>query len=157
VPLALEMGVADPKRIGIQGWSYGGYMTAWAVTQSHLFKAASVGAGITDLISYTGTNDLPNFVPDALGGFFWDNPTLYIRRSPIFHVQNVNTPTLLQYGKNDIRVPSTQGMEFYRALKQRGIPTKLILYPDTYHPIRIPQLVLDAAKTDLDWFNKFLK
>jgi len=151
------MGVADPKRIGIQGWSYGGYMAAWAVTQSRLFKVASVGAGITDLVSYTGTNDLPNFVPNALGGFFWNNQKLYIERSPIFHVQHVEAPVLLQYGKKDFRVPPTQGMEFYRALKLRGIPTKLILYPDTYHPITIPQLAFDSAKTNLAWFNKFLK
>jgi len=157
VKQVIKMGIADPNHIGIQGWSYGGYMTAWAITQTHLFKAAVIGAGITDLISYTGTNDLPYFVPNALGGYFWNKETLYLKRSPIFFVKHVTTPTLLEYGENDIRVPKTQGFEFYRALKLRKIHTKMLVYPDTQHSITKPQLIFDAAKQDLLWFNRYLK
>lgn len=152
----IRTGFVDPQRIGILGWSYGGYLTAWAVSHSNLFKAATLGGGIVDLISYTGTNDLPNFVPANLGGFFWQNPKLYLERSPIFYVQKVKTPTLLQYGAEDVRVPPSQGYEFYNALKLLHIPTELILYPNTEHAIRQPNLMAAAAKANVEWFERYL-
>ncbi len=156
VQKVINMGVADKNRIGIQGWSYGGYMVMWAISQTHLFKAAVLGGGISDLISYAGTNDLPNFLPKSLGGYFWNNSSLYLSRSPIMFVKNVQTPLLLQYGQQDYRVPFSQGMEFYRALKTRGIDTKFLLYPNTFHAIKQPQLIQDAARQDLAWMDKYL-
>lgn len=153
----IDIGIADPNRLGILGWSFGGYMGTWAVTQTHRFKAACVGGAITDLISYAGTTDLAKFIPNAFGSYFWDDAKLYLERSPIMHVKNVTTPTLLLNGLLDYRVPHTQSEEFYRALKLRGIPTELVLYPNTYHPIRIPYLVFDAANRNIAWMNKYIK
>src|SRR5258708_7175918 len=93
----VKIGVADSDRLGIMGWSYGGYLTSWTVTQTRRFKAASVGAGITNLVSYTGTADIPGLLPDFLGGELWDRFDAFRQRSPIFHVKGVTTPTLVQH------------------------------------------------------------
>lgn len=158
VDFLIKKGMVNTKKIGILGWSYGGYMAAWAISQSSIFSAASIGGGIVNLISYAGTNDLPSFVSDALGGNFWDNNLqIYLKRSPIFYVQHIKTPTLLEYGENDIRVPSSQGRELYRALKIMKVPVRFLIFPNTAHSIRIPQLLLDSANENVVWFNKYLK
>ena len=103
------------------GWSYGGYMTSWTITQTSRFKAASVGAGVTNLMSFQGTADIPGFLPDYFGGEFWDaeGATRFQGHSAMFHVEKVKTPTLIQHGEQDLRVPISQGYELYGALKRR--------------------------------------
>ena len=95
----IGLGVADADRMGIMGWSYGGFMTSWTVTQSNRFRAASVGAGVTNLVSFTGTADIPSFLPDYFGGEFWDKPGHYEKHSAMFHIRGVKTPTLVQHGE----------------------------------------------------------
>jgi len=120
----------DDERIGIIGWSYGGYLAAWSITQNQQFKAAIIGAGITNLVSYSLTNDLSgDFLPRNLGAFVWQKPKLYQSRSPVYHGDKVQTPTLLMYGAKDKRVPLSQGLEFYNLLRLRKIPTTM----DTQH------------------------
>ena len=116
---AIGMGVADPDRLGIMGWSYGGYMTSWVITQTKRFKAASVGAGVTNLMSFTGTADIPGFVPDYFGGEYWDVFDRWRARSAMFNVKGVTTPTLIQHGEQDLRVPISQGYELYNALMRQ--------------------------------------
>jgi len=149
-------GIADPERMGVMGWSYGGYMTSWIITQTNRFKAASVGAGVTNLMSFTGTADIPSFLPDYFGGDLWDQFDRWRARSAMFHIKQVTTPTLVQHGDKDARVPLSQGQELYQALKRRGVPTEMIIYPRQPHSIGEPQLQLDAMRRNLDWFEKHL-
>jgi dipeptidyl aminopeptidase/acylaminoacyl peptidase len=135
----IEMGVADPERLGVMGWSYGGYMTAWAITQTHRFKAASVGAGITNLISATGTMDISTFIPDYFEAQPWENLELYRARSAMFNVKGVTTPTLIQHGEADRRVPIAQAYELYNALKMQNVPVRMIVLPRMPHAPNEPR------------------
>ncbi|MBI2907358.1 MAG: S9 family peptidase [Chloroflexi bacterium] len=152
----IAQGTADPDRLGIMGWSYGGYMTAWAITQSDRFKAASVGAGPTNLMSMAGTSDWTLALPYYLGGRFWDGLDLYLSRSPIAHVKNVTAPTLIQHGVNDPRVPFGQAQEFYSALKAMGRPVKMVAYPRFGHGEIEPRLIMDVMQRNLEWFEKWI-
>ncbi|HWS85555.1 MAG TPA: S9 family peptidase [Pyrinomonadaceae bacterium] len=156
VDKVIEMGVADPGRLGVMGWSYGGYMTSWIVTQTKRFKAASAGAPVTNLMSFNGTADIPAFVPDYFGGQFWEASELYRKQSPMFNVRGVTTPTMIQHGDADARVPISQGYEFYRALKAQGVPTRMLVLPRQPHGPNEPRMHLAAMHANLDWFEKYL-
>jgi len=152
----LEMGIADKDHQYVMGWSYGGYMTSWVVTQTDRFKAASMGAGLPDLISMVTTTDIPDYLVAHLGGKeFWESYDEYEKHSAIFHIANVVTPTQVIHGANDLRVPTTQGQEFYTALKRKGVPTEMIMYPRTPHGPREPKFVMDVSPRILAWFEKF--
>ncbi|MBI2806977.1 MAG: S9 family peptidase [Planctomycetes bacterium] len=152
----IKMGVADEKRLGVMGWSYGGYMTSWIITKTNRFKAASVGAGVTNLMSFSGTADIPSFLPDYFGGEFWDRPDVYRKHSAMFNIKGVRTPTLIQHGERDERVPLSQGLELYNALKRQGCPTRMVIYPRTPHGIQEPRLLIDCMERNLDWFDRNL-
>jgi len=152
----IASGVADADRLGVMGWSYGGFMTSWTITQTKRFKAASVGAGVTNLMSFTGTADIPGFLPDYFGGEFWDHPNTYHAHSAMFRVKGVTTPTLIQHGERDERVPLSQGLELYNALKRQGCATKMVVYPRTPHAIEEPHLLLDCMERNLEWFHLYL-
>jgi dipeptidyl aminopeptidase/acylaminoacyl peptidase len=156
VDRVIEMGVADPDRLGVMGWSYGGFMTSWIVTQTSRFKAASAGAPVTNLMSFNGTADIPSFIPDYFGGQFWEAMDLYQKHSPIFNVKNVTTPTMIQHGEADVRVPISQGYEFYNALKFKGVPTRMIVLPRQPHGPNEPKMQLATMKANLEWFEKYL-
>jgi dipeptidyl aminopeptidase/acylaminoacyl peptidase len=159
VDAMVERGLADPERLGVMGWSYGGYMTSWIITQTKRFKAASVGAGVTNLISFTGTADIPSFIPDYFGGDFWQAGGVdkWRAHSAMFHVENAVTPTLIQHGEADLRVPVSQGYELYGALKRRGVTTQMVVYPRQPHGIQEPKLLLDALNRNLDWFDRWVR
>ncbi|QGO25522.1 Prolyl tripeptidyl peptidase precursor (plasmid) [Piscirickettsia salmonis] len=150
-----DKNIIDSKKISIIGWSYGGYLTAQAITHSPLFKAAIIGGGITDLASYSVTNDLPNYLKLNLGGYLWDKPKFYQKRSPIYAANHVTTPTLLMYGENDIRVPLSQGVEFFNILKLRNIPSMMLIYPKQYHSLSDPNYIIDAGIRNVSWINKY--
>lgn len=152
----VSKGIADPVRLGIMGWSYGGFMTSWVVTQTKRFKAASVGAGVTNLMSFTGTADIPGFLPDYFGGEVWEVFDVWRAHSAMFHVKGVSTPTLIQHGDADLRVPISQGYEFYNALKRQGVATKMVVYPRQPHGLQEPKLILDAMKRNLEWFDQWV-
>ena len=152
----VQMGVADPDRLGVMGWSYGGFMTSWIITQTDRFAASSVGAGVTNLMSFTGTADIPGFIPDYFDGEFWEVFDAYREHSAMFNVGGVTTPTLIQHGENDVRVPVSQGYELYNALKRQDVPVKMIVYPRQPHGIREPRLLLQAMQANLDWFKEWI-
>ncbi len=152
----IEMGIVHPESLCVAGWSYGGYMTSFIVTKTKRFKAASVGAGVTNLISFTGTADIPSFLPDYFYGEFWDRLDVYMRHSAIFNVKGVTTPTQIIHGEVDVRVPISQGKEFYNALKRQGCPTEMIIYPRTPHGVREPKFIADIGNRIIAWFNKHL-
>ena len=156
VDRVIEMGVADPARLGVMGWSYGGFMTSWVVTQTSRFKAASAGAPVTNLMSFNGTADIPSFIPDYFGGQFWDVMDLYQKHSPMFNVKAVTTPTMIQHGEADVRVPISQGYEFYNALKVKGVPTRMLVLPRQPHGPNEPKMQLAAMKANLEWFEKYI-
>ncbi|MCX6696319.1 MAG: S9 family peptidase [Methanoregula sp.] len=150
-------GVADPNRMGIIGQSYGGYMSAWTVTQTDKFKGAVVIDGITDLVSNVGTNDIPFDEPDNFGGEFWDKWDLYASRSPIRHVENISTPTLVVSGQNDVRVPLGQSQEFYTALWKRGVPSDFVIYPRAGHFPGEPKEVQDLWLREIGWMDSHVR
>ena len=156
VDALIERGLADPDRLGIMGWSYGGYMTSWTITQTRRFKAASVGAGVTNLVSFTGTADIADFIPDYLGGEYWDEFDRWRSRSAMFQIKGATTPTLIQHGDKDARVPISQGYELYNALKRQGVPVKMVVYPRQAHSIQEPKLQLDAATRNVEWFDQWI-
>jgi dipeptidyl aminopeptidase/acylaminoacyl peptidase len=156
VDKVIEMGVADPERLGVMGWSYGGFMTSWIVTQTKRFKAASAGAPVTNLMSFNGTADIPAFVPDYMGGQSWEIVDVYQKHSPMFNVKGVTTPTMIQQGDADVRVPISQGYEFYNALKQQGVPTRMLVLPRQPHGPTEPKMQLAAMKANLEWFEKYI-
>ena len=156
VDRVIEMGVADPERLGVMGWSYGGFMTSWVITQTHRFKAASVGAAVTNLMSFIGTADIPSFIPDYFEGQPWENLEIYRTHSAMFNARGVKTPTLIQHGEADERVPVSQGYEFYNALKVQQVPVRMVVYPRMPHGLNEPKMVLNAKQTNLEWFEKYL-
>ena len=153
----ISMGVADPDRMAVMGWSYGGFMTSWTITQTQRFKAAVVGAAVTNLWSFTGTADIPGFLPDYFGGEPWDKFEAFQKHSPMTFVKNVKTPTLILHGEADIRVPISQGYEYYNALKRQGVLAKMVVYPRTPHGPREPKFVLDIMQRHLDWVDKYVR
>ncbi len=158
VDAVVAMGIADPDRLGVLGWSYGGFMTSWIITQTDRFHAASIGAPVTDLVSFTGTADIPSFLPSYFGGEFWEPGLLEVYRthSPMAHVGNASTPSIIQHGESDVRVPISQGYELYNALKRQGVPVTMVTYPRQPHGVREPRLVLDLAERNLAWMARWL-
>jgi dipeptidyl aminopeptidase/acylaminoacyl peptidase len=150
------MCISDAERQYVMGWSYGGYMTSWVVTQTDRFKAASMGAGLPNLISMTTTTDIPDYLVAHLGGKeFWEDYEEYEKHSAIYHIANVKTPTQVIHGAEDLRVPFTQGQEFYNALKRKGVETEMIVYPRTPHGPTEPKFLMDVSPRILAWFEKW--
>ena len=134
-------GIADPDRLTVNGWSYGGFMTSTIVTKTDRFKSAIVGAAVTNLASFTGTTDIPGFARSYFRSWPWEDPQVYVERSALFHAGRVKTPSLVVHGDKDDRVPVSQGWEFYNALKAIGVPTDLLVLPRQPHGIREPKLL----------------
>lgn len=153
----IDLGIAHPDSLLLMGWSYGGYMTAFAVTRTHRFKAVSMGAGISNLLSMMTTHDIPDFMSAHMGGGeYWDDYELWEKHSAIYGIANVTTPTQVLHGEHDNPVPKTQGLEFYNALKRRGVPAEMVLYPRSGHGPTEPRLLVDVNVRILDWFNRHL-
>lgn len=153
----IDQGIADPDRMIVAGWSYGGYMTAWIVTQTDRFKAASNGAGLSNIVSMYAQNDIPSF----LELFFEDSSPyrkmeMYRERSPVSYIHQVKTPTLILHGTEDKRVPVPQAEEFYAGLKAIGVDEEFVKYPREGHIIREPRHILDLLKRQLAWYKKYI-
>lgn len=152
----IEEGKVDEDQQAIMGWSYGGYMSSFAITQTDRFQASMVGAGVTNLISFIGTSDIPSFLPDYFEGEFWEETERFQRHSAIFNVENITTPTLVLHPEEDVRVPPSQGQELYIALDRLGVDTKMVTYPRQPHGIQEPKFTIDAAERQLKWLQKYL-
>lgn len=156
VDALVARGLADPARMAFMGWSYGGYMTCWTVSQTTRFKAAMMGAGLADLVSMYGTTDIPNY----LETFFHGTPDgsripLYEQRSGLTFVDKVTTPLLILQGGSDVRVPTSQSMEFYRALKDRGKTVQLVYYPREGHGFVEYYHLRDRIERLHAWITKY--
>ncbi len=158
VDVALEkFPYLDKDRMGVMGGSYGGYMTNWIVTQTDRFKAAIASASLSNLISFYSTSLYQDLIHAEFNGMPWDNYEKLWDRSPLKHIKNVKTPTMLVHGENDNDVHITQAEEMYTALKMRGVDTVLVRYPREGHGIREPKHRVDNLQRNLDWFEKYLK
>lgn len=147
----------DKDRLGILGWSYGGYMTMWTVTQTTRFRAAVAGAGIANWKSYYGQNGIDTWMLPYFGASVYDDPAVYERCSPINFIKRVRTPTLVLVGDRDLECPAPQSYEFWRALKRMGVPTQLVVYPNEGHRIGRPDHRRDIARRTVAWLNEYLR
>ena len=157
VDAAIKKYPIDPKRLGITGWSYGGFMTMWTITQTDRFRAAVAGAGIANWQSYYGQNLIDQWMMPFFGSSVYDDPAVYEKSSPIRYIKNVKTPTLIIVGERDAECPSSQSYEFWHALRTLGVPTQLIVYPGEGHLYMKPENQTDRMDQMLAWFAKYLK
>jgi len=157
VDTALKTAPIDPERIGIFGWSYGGYMAMWTVTQTERFRAAVAGAGISNWQSYYGQNRIDQWMLPYFGASVYDDPAIYARSSPINFIKQVRTPTLILQGERDAEVPAAQAYEFWHALKALGVKNQLVIYPDEGHAFTRPEDQRDRSRRIVNWFDQFIK
>jgi dipeptidyl aminopeptidase/acylaminoacyl peptidase len=152
----IAKGIVDPNRMGSMGWSEGGYISAFLTTHTDRFKAISVGAGISDWITYYVNTDITPFTRQYLHATPWDDPKIYATTSPITTIKQAKTPTLIQQGSNDQRVPVPDSFELYRGLQDQNVPTRLILYTGFGHGVDKPKSQRALLQANLDWFNLYL-
>jgi dipeptidyl aminopeptidase/acylaminoacyl peptidase len=157
IDIAVKTASVDEKRLGIAGWSYGGYMTMWAVTQTTRFRTAVAGAGIANWQSYYGQNGIDQWLLPYFGATVYDDPVVYARSSPITFIKQVRTPTLVLVGERDAECPVAQSREFWHALKTMGVPTQLVVYPGEGHGFASPKHRHDVMRRTVGWLDKPLK
>jgi len=152
----MARGIADPNRLGIGGWSWGGFLTAWTITQTDLFRAAIVGAGVANMVSDHAQGDIPTSNLRYFPGQPYAHMDAYWAASPIRHVAAARTPTLILHGDDDARVGPGQAMELFRALKTLGVPVRFVRYPREKHHIDERAHQIDLMQRVLDWLERYL-
>jgi dipeptidyl aminopeptidase/acylaminoacyl peptidase len=156
VDYLVEQGIVDSDRMGAMGWSQGGYISAFLATTTDRFAAISVGAGISNWMTYYVNTDIHPFTRQYLKGTPWDDPQVYAKTSPMTYILDASTPTLIQHGENDRRVPIPNAYELYQGLQDVGVETKLIVYKDFGHGISKPKERLAAVWHNWQWFGKYI-
>ena len=151
-----KKGVIDTSRMGVMGWSQGGYISAFLTTNTSIFKAVSVGAGISNWVTYYVNTDITPFTRQYLKATPWDDMGIYLKTSPMTNINKARTPTLIQHGEFDKRVPIPNAYELYRGLQDKGVPSKLIVYKGFGHGINKPKERLAATWHNWQWFNKYV-
>jgi dipeptidyl aminopeptidase/acylaminoacyl peptidase len=152
----IAQGFVDKNRVGSMGWSEGGYISAFITTSSARFKAVSVGAGISDWMTYYVNTDITPFTRQYLKGTPWDDPEIYKKTSPITYIAKAKTPTLIQQGDRDKRVPVPDSFELRQALEDKGVPVKMVLYHGFGHPIDKPKQQRAVMEENLHWFEHYI-
>jgi dipeptidyl aminopeptidase/acylaminoacyl peptidase len=156
VDALVAQGLADPDRLGVMGWSQGGYISAFLATHTDRFKAISVGAGISDWMTYYVNTDITPFTRQYLHATPWDDPEIYARTSPIANIKRAKTPTLIQHGENDRRVPIPNAYQLFRGLRDQGVPATMIVYAGYGHGITKPKSNRAVLQHNLDWFSHYI-
>jgi dipeptidyl aminopeptidase/acylaminoacyl peptidase len=157
VDAMIRTGIADSTKMGLMGWSYGGFQTFWGITQTRRFAAASAGAGVNDLTAFFSQTDISDYLGMLLNSAPWEKPELYLERSAYRKVKDVTTPLLIQSGEADRRVSPEQSIQFYEAMKRIGkAPVKLVLYPGQGHGINDPRLSKDRMLRNVEWFSYWI-
>jgi dipeptidyl aminopeptidase/acylaminoacyl peptidase len=146
----------DANRVGLTGWSYGGFMTMFAVTQTHRFRAAVAGAGISDWLSYYGENSIDMWMTPYFGASVYDDPGVYAKSSAITFIKQAKTPTLVVVGDRDGECPAPQSFEFWHALRDQHVPTRLVVYPNEGHGFTDPMHNRDVLIRTADWFARYM-
>jgi len=153
VDAMIRTGIADSTKMGLMGWSYGGFQTFWGVTQTRRFAAASSGAGVNDLTAFFSQTDISDYLGMLMNSVPWDKPEFFVERSAYRKVKDVTTPLLIQSGADDRRVSPEQSIQFYEAMKRIGkAPVKLVLYPGQGHGIADIRLSKDRMMRNIEWF-----
>jgi dipeptidyl aminopeptidase/acylaminoacyl peptidase len=156
VDYLIAQGYVDKDRVGSMGWSEGGYISAFITTSSDRFKAVSVGAGISDWMTYYANTDITPFTPQYLRATPWDDPEIYKVTSPISYISKAKTPTLIQHGGSDRRVPIANGFELRQALEDHGVPVKMVVYEGFGHPINKPKQQRAVMEENENWFGHYI-
>lgn len=156
VDALIARGWVDETRLGCMGWSQGGYISAFLTTHTDRFKAISVGAGISDWMTYYVNTDITPFTRQYLHATPWDDPAMYALTSPITNIKKAKTPTLLQHGQFDKRVPISNGFELFQGLKDQKVPARMIIYAGFGHGITKPKSNRAVLQHNLDWFNHYV-
>ena len=156
VDALIARGIVDPEKLGSMGWSQGGYISAFLTTNTDRFRAISVGAGISDWMTYYVSTDITPFTRQYLHATPWDDPAIYAKTSPITTIKKAKTPTLIQLGSNDKRVPVPDGFELFRGLQDQHVPSRLILYTGFGHGITRPKSNRAVLQSNLDWFSHYI-
>jgi len=146
----------DDARLGLTGGSYGGFMAMWANTQTDRFKAIVAGAGLSNWVSYYGTNGIDQWMLPYFGKTLYEDYEAYEKPSAIYQMKKAKTPTFIYVGERDIEVPPTQSVEYWHALRDQGVPATLVIYPEEGHGIRSPANAIDLQKRTIGWFEKYL-
>ncbi len=153
----VQLGIADEARVGAMGWSQGGYISAFLTTaESSRFRAISVGAGISDWMTYYVNTDIHPFTRQYLKADPWDDPEIYAKTSPITYIKNANTPTLIQHGEDDRRVPLPNAFELYQGLRDQDVPVRLVVFKGFGHGLNKPKAARAAMEQNLEWFAEHL-
>jgi dipeptidyl aminopeptidase/acylaminoacyl peptidase len=153
----LKTAPVDPARLGVGGWSYGGFMTMWTITQTTRFKAAVAGAGISNWQSYYGQNLIDQWMIPYFGASVYDDPAIYAKSSPMNFIKAVKTPTLIVVGDSDKECPAPQSYEYWHALKTLGVETKFVVYEGEGHRFHKPAHIEDLIVRMIGWFDAKLK
>jgi dipeptidyl aminopeptidase/acylaminoacyl peptidase len=157
VDFLIARGMVDADKMGVMGWSQGGYISAFLAThQRQPFKAISVGAGISNWVTYYVNTDIHPFTRQYLRATPWDDPAVYAKTSPMTTIKQAKTPTLIQHGEFDTRVPIPNAYELYQGLQDQGVPVKLIVYKGFGHGLNKPKAARAAMEHNLEWFDKYL-
>ncbi|MCG8603640.1 prolyl oligopeptidase family serine peptidase [bacterium] len=156
VDYLIAKGWVDPQRVGCMGWSQGGYISAFLTTSSDRFAAISVGAGISNWTTYYYNTDITPFTINYLGDDPADDPAIYQKTSPMSYVQRARTPTLIQHGEFDKRVPTPNAYELRQGLEDRGVPVEMVIYKSFGHGINKPKSQRAVMWHNLKWFNHYL-
>jgi dipeptidyl aminopeptidase/acylaminoacyl peptidase len=156
VDTVLKSNPIDPERVGITGWSYGGFMSMFAVTQTHRFRASVAGAGISNWLSYYGENSIGMWMIPYFGASVYDDPSVYARSSAINYIKQVKTPTLVVVGDRDGECPAPQSFEFWHALRDLHVPSQLVVYPNEGHGFTDPAHRRDIIVRAADWFARYM-
>lgn len=157
VDLLIEQELADPKRLGIMGGSYGGYMANWAIGHTDRFAAAISMFGIFNIVTDYSNSELSRWDPEYMGAYYWEDPEIYRQCSPSTYLENIKTPVLIMHGESDSNTFISNSKEMYQALRARGVTAKFVHYPREGHGVREPHHKLDEMRRCLAWFDKYLK
>jgi dipeptidyl aminopeptidase/acylaminoacyl peptidase len=154
---AVALGIADPDRLGVGGWSYGGISTNYIIATTTRFKAATSGASISNVLAGYGTDQYVRDYEVELG-VPWKNMETWTQLSyPFLHADKIKTPTLFLCGENDFNVPLLNTQQMYQALRSLGVPTELVIYPGQFHTLKKPSYIIDRYKRYLDWYAKWME
>ncbi|AIC92758.1 S9 family peptidase [Shouchella lehensis] len=156
IDFLVEKGMVDEDRVGIMGWSNGGYVSAFCATFSHRFKAASVGGGITNWYTHYVHTDIPSIIRSYFGADPWKEPEIYRKTSPTTYISTASTPILIQHGEKDLRVPLANSYELYKGLKNQGVATDFIVYHGMAYQSEKPSISVAIMNQNLDWFSHYL-
>jgi dipeptidyl aminopeptidase/acylaminoacyl peptidase len=156
VDYAVRKGIADPERLGVGGWSYGGILTNFVIAKDTRFRVATSGASIGNVLAGYGTDMYTREYEQELGTP-WSNLDAWLRNSyPFLHANRIKTPTLFLCGNRDFNVPLQNSEQMYQALKSQGVDTQLIIYPDQFHGLSKPTYLRDRMRRYVEWYGKYL-